>query len=67
MTNFATTILGLPERPNNLDIYTLPRREKYFPSPNDWRNEVLYFLLPDRFSDGKEATRSSHSLLMNCL
>jgi glycosidase len=27
---------------------------KYFPSPIDWRNEVLYFLLPDRFSDGNE-------------
>ncbi|HTE31333.1 MAG TPA: hypothetical protein VK666_13220, partial [Chryseolinea sp.] len=30
----------------------------YFPSPMDWRDEVLYFLLPDRFSDGKENTRS---------
>jgi glycosidase len=29
----------------------------YFPSPVDWREEVLYFLLPDRFSDGKEASR----------
>lgn len=29
----------------------------YFPSPMDWRDEVLYFLLPDRFSDGKETTR----------
>jgi len=30
----------------------------YFPSPMDWRDEILYFLLPDRFSDGKENTRS---------
>jgi glycosidase len=30
----------------------------YFPSPIDWRDEILYFLLPDRFSDGKENTRS---------
>lgn len=29
----------------------------YTPSPADWRNEVLYFLLPDRFSDGQETTR----------
>jgi glycosidase len=29
----------------------------YFPSPADWRDEVLYFLLPDRFSDGQETTR----------
>jgi hypothetical protein len=27
---------------------------EYFPSPIDWRDEVLYFLLPDRFSDGNE-------------
>ena len=29
----------------------------YHPSPADWRDEVLYFLLPDRFSDGQEANR----------
>ncbi len=36
------------------------RREQvtYFPSPIDWRDQVLYFLLPDRFSDGKEASRT---------
>ncbi|SDC88817.1 Glycosidase [Geodermatophilus telluris] len=28
-----------------------------WPSPVDWRDEVLYFLLPDRFSDGGEAGR----------
>ena len=28
-----------------------------FPVAADWRDEVLYFLLVDRFSDGKEATR----------
>ena len=30
---------------------------RYTPSPVDWRDEVLYFLLPDRFSDGRESTR----------
>jgi glycosidase len=29
----------------------------YFPGPADWRDQVLYFLLPDRFSDGGEASR----------
>jgi glycosidase len=29
----------------------------YTPSPVDWRDEVLYFLLPDRFSDGGEQAR----------
>lgn len=35
------------------------RRERiqYHPSPVDWRDEVLYFLLPDRFSDGREHSR----------
>jgi glycosidase len=35
------------------------RRNKirYFPSPTDWRDEILYFLLPDRFSDGQEFSR----------
>jgi len=27
----------------------------YFHSSADWRNEVLYFLLPDRFSDVRKA------------
>lgn len=30
---------------------------KFYSSPMDWRDEILYFLLPDRFSDGKEDTR----------
>ncbi len=36
---------------------SLPRRQHYHPSPADWRDEVLYFLLVDRFSDGQEHTR----------
>ena len=45
------------QRPASVRNIQLPRRESYFPSPPDWRDEVLYFLLPDRFSDGREATR----------
>lgn len=33
---------------------SLPRRQEYFPSPVDWRDEVLYFLLVDRFQDSKK-------------
>ncbi len=49
-------------RPTSLDdVHTLLERAAalggYTPSPADWRDEVLYFLLPDRFSDGREATR----------
>lgn len=35
----------------------LPRRTALHPSPVDWRDEVLYFLLVDRFSDGNNAAR----------
>jgi hypothetical protein len=35
----------------------LPRRQKCHASPVDWRDEVLYFLLVDRFSDAGEAAR----------
>lgn len=45
-------------RPDRIaDALPLPRRINYHPSPVDWRNEILYFLLVDRFSDGGEANR----------
>jgi glycosidase len=34
-----------------------PVRSGYHPSPADWRDECLYFLLPDRFSDETPAGR----------
>jgi glycosidase len=35
---------------------SFPQRDagNVFASPPDWRDQVLYFLLPDRFSDGRE-------------
>ena len=53
---FRDSMLG-QARPPSVRAVDLPRRQQYFPSPADWRDEVLYFLLPDRFSDGREATR----------
>ncbi len=46
------------ERPRSIraDV-SLPRRQQYYASPVDWRDEILYFLLVDRFSDGQEETR----------
>jgi glycosidase len=50
-------------RPDNLtEVRSLLDRARrdaipYFPSPVDWRDEILYFLLPDRFSDGQESFR----------
>ncbi len=54
---------AVPDKPDFLaqarEFLDHVRRERaaYQSSPPDWRNEVLYFLLPDRFSDGKENTR----------
>lgn len=56
--SFATLALARP-RPARLGQVSLPRRQakSYYASPVDWRDEVLYFLLVDRFSDGQEAGR----------
>jgi glycosidase len=34
--------------------FTSLRNRKFFPSPVAWEDQVLYFLMLDRFSDGKE-------------
>ena len=43
--------------PAALAALDLPRRQHYHPSPDSWQDEVVYFLLVDRFSDGAESTR----------
>ena len=37
-----------------INLSSLTRNRKYYPSPAAWEDQVLYFLLVDRFSDGKE-------------
>ena len=44
-------------RPDSVAALDLPRRQHYHPSPASWQDEVVYFLLVDRFSDGAEAGR----------
>jgi hypothetical protein len=45
----------MPEKSlSELDLRALRANRKYFPSPTHWEDEVIYFLLLDRFSDGKE-------------
>jgi len=46
-----------PEAPRDLSAASLAPRGPVHPSPIDWRDHVMYFLLPDRFSDGGEAER----------
>jgi glycosidase len=54
--SFAEIVLG-QDRP--VSVRSVPRAGEGspHPSPGDWRDEVLYFLLPDRFSDGGEESR----------
>src|SRR6266849_9207449 len=37
-----------------LDLRSLTANRTFFPSPAHWEDEVIYFLIVDRFSDGKE-------------
>ncbi|MGE5657607.1 MAG: alpha-amylase family glycosyl hydrolase [Actinomycetota bacterium] len=37
-----------------LNWESLRANRKFFPSPNAWEDQVLYFLMLDRFSDGNE-------------
>ena len=43
--------------PRNLSQLNLKPRGQVFPSPMLWKDHVFYQILPDRFSDGKEAER----------
>jgi len=47
--------------PTSLAQASLTPAGPVMPSPVDWRDQFLYFLLPDRFSDGLESTRVSFS------
>lgn len=49
-------LLGQP-RPESLDDVMLPASGAAFPSSASMQDEILYFLLVDRFSDGREANR----------
>ena len=52
----ATTIEEFSAR--SLAEADLRPRGRVFPSPFNWRDQILYQLLPDRFSDGQEMQRS---------
>ncbi|MGK7876573.1 MAG: alpha-amylase family glycosyl hydrolase [Xenococcaceae cyanobacterium] len=43
--------------PQELSLSDLQPRGEVYPSPPTWRDQILYFLLPDRFSDGQENQR----------
>jgi glycosidase len=39
---------------SEIDFSSLTKGRQYHPSPAAWEDQVLYFLLADRFSDGRE-------------
>lgn len=45
------------ESPTSLEQANLEPRGTVFPSPDDWSDQILYFFLPDRFSDGRDSDR----------
>ncbi|MGI8912444.1 MAG: alpha-amylase family glycosyl hydrolase [Chloroflexota bacterium] len=47
-----------PVAPETLAAADLRPRGAVYPSPADWRDQVVYFLLPDRLSDGGEGDRT---------
>lgn len=51
--SFAEDVLSRSRPESVHGILCRPERQSYYPSPVDWRDEVLYFLLVDRFSDGR--------------
>ena len=42
------------ERLAEIDLASLVGSRQYFPSPLAWEDQVLYFLMLDRFSDGNK-------------
>lgn len=48
----------VPTSLEDLDLEALLPEGGAHPSPRRWNDQVCYFLLPDRFSDGKESERA---------
>ena len=40
---------------SNLDLGGMVANQDFFPSPTHWEDEVVYFLMLDRFSNAKES------------
>jgi glycosidase len=55
--SFTEQVLNRPRPESVHDVIWRPERQAHSPSPVDWRDQVLYFLLVDRFSDAREETR----------
>jgi len=54
MSNLDAILDSSPPRNLSEALNNWPQRDKYTSSPSDWRDQIFYFLLPDRFSNGQE-------------
>ncbi len=54
MSNINAIVNADPPRSLAEALQNWPQRDRIHPSPGDWRDEIFYFLLPDRFSNGRE-------------
>ena len=54
IANHAEVLIWLQKSLAEIDLRSLLTAKRFFPSPTAWEDQVLYFLLVDRFSDGKE-------------
>ncbi|MGV1100415.1 alpha-amylase family glycosyl hydrolase [Thiovibrio sp. JS02] len=52
--NDESTHAGFARSVQEIDFSSLTADRDYYPSPSAWEDQVLYFLLVDRFSDGRE-------------
>lgn len=59
LADFRTNNLQNERAPTRLSDVVIPSRGLSYPSPGDWREEVIYFVLPNHFSDGQEHTRTA--------
>lgn len=46
---------------NDFDLKDIIKDKEYYPSPRSWEDQVMYFLLVDRFSDAKEDQRDVYT------
>jgi glycosidase len=51
---FKSDALPVQRRFDEIDLGALTSGKVFHPSPSTWEDEVLYFLMLDRFSDGRE-------------
>ena len=50
----------------DIDFTELTRDREYFPSPENWEDQVIYFLLADRFSDENESDETLYDAERDC-